>query len=197
MSCRGLFLAVPFIAVASVANAQSGVVSNAGSDFSVHGKFDNWTIYADNNRKTCLAESVDANGTVVQMGLTADRELGYFGVFTQADLAMDTGGDNSGMGKPDSLAKGEDPDGGGVNSAPLTITVNGNVYKGDGKALTAPLSGGYHGGYIPTNNPQFVSDIENGQTMIAFSDIGDGIAVDLTGTKKAIEEIKTCTAGLN
>lgn len=198
MSYRTTVLSVSFSVVASMAMAQDGVVSKEGSAFSVYGKVDNWTIYADQNKKSCLAESVDAAGTVLQMGLTENRELGYFGVFTQQELPFATPpADSSGMGKPDDPTKGEDPDGGALNSVPLTITLNGHVYEGKANKMTEPLSNGYRGGYIPTNNPEFVSDLENGQTMIAFSDLGDGIAVDLTGTKKAIEEAKACTAKLN
>lgn len=175
MFFKKIVLAIPFTAIAATAWAQSGVISQEGSGFSVYSEVENYKIYANSDRKTCLAEAVDANGTVVQMGLTESRELGYIGVFTQADIL---GGDDA-------------------TTAPLVITVNGNVYTGEGQEEMQNLAGGYHGGYILANNPRFVSDIENGQTMIAFSDRGDGIAVDLTGTKKAIEDASACTASLN
>lgn len=175
MHFRHIILALSLGSMASAAWAESGVISKQGSGFAVYGEVENYTIYANAERMTCLAEAVDAAGTVVQMGLNKDRDLGYIGVFTQADIY---GGD-------------------APKDAPLVITVNGNVYTGEGEMETKRLARGYHGGYILANNPNFVADIENGEAMIAFSDRGDGIVVDLNGTKKAIEEASACTASLN
>ncbi len=174
MTLRTAIVAASLVVVAPAVWAQSGVVPKGSDTFSIYQEFDNWTIYEDHDRKSCLAEAVDSNGTVVQMGLTENHDLGYFGVFTQMDLATD----------------------GAPAEVPLTITVNGNVYSGTGHSVTQKLSNGYHGGYIPANNPKFLSDIENGQTMIAFSDLGEGIAVGLAGTKQAIEAAKACTMKL-
>ncbi|MFV0383733.1 hypothetical protein [Paracoccus sp. (in: a-proteobacteria)] len=161
-------------AVAMLAGVASAQVLSPGTDsFEQVGEAGPWIIYADVQRQSCLAEGQDSNGNVVQMGLTADHSLGYVGVFTPVDLGITAGEQD------------------------ITITVNGNAYSGKAMMREHGLSEGYQGGYFVANNPDFVADMEAGQTMLAFSDTnGEGVAIDLTGSHAAIEAARACTAQL-
>lgn len=163
-------------AVTAIATAASAEVLSPGSDsFSEVAKEGPWTIYADANRKSCLIEGTDGAGTVVQMGLTSDKTLGYVGVFTRADVGLKDGADT-----------------------PITIVVNGNAYSGTAKTREHGLTEGYQGGYFVANNAQFIEDMMAGQAMLAFADkSGNGVAFDLTGSRKAIEAAASCTQQLS
>lgn len=54
--------------------------------FSEFGEVEDWTIYADADTKTCLAERVDEVGKVMQMGVTKDYDYAYVGIVTLADI---------------------------------------------------------------------------------------------------------------
>ena len=156
----------------SVANAE--VLSPGSDNFTEVGKEGPWTIYADANRQSCLIEGLDGAGNVVQMGLTSDHSLGYVGVFTPADVGLANGGTQE-----------------------ITIGVNGHAYSGEVKMREHGLADGYQGGYFLANNPQFVEDMMVGQVLIAFAnDSGQGVEVDLTGSRAAIEAAASCTQSL-
>ncbi len=176
-----------------------GVLAKSGDQFSLHSTVGNWRILADHTKMSCLAESVDANGNVVQMGLSDNREFGYLGVFTKMTLEqlgfnLPAEADSKAMGKPTDPTKGESP----VEwPQELTILVNGHTYSGAMNSTQAELSDGYHGGFILANNPDFAKDVAMGQTMVAFTNVGNGVAIDLTGTHDAMEAAKACTEGLS
>lgn len=146
-----------------------------GSDaFTEYKKSGPWTIFADSERKSCLIEHVDADGTAIQMGLTSDRALGYVGVFTDKDVGM--------------------PD---VKDADITIEINGHIYAGRSHEMKRKLSDAYKGGYFLVNNPEFVSDLENGTSMTVVGDkTGAGVKISLDGTKAAIEEAIACSQAM-
>ena len=52
-----------------------------------------WTVYANQTRGDCLIVheyGPDATGAV-QMGVTANQEVGYLGVFTKRDIGLQSG----------------------------------------------------------------------------------------------------------
>ena len=131
-----------------------------------------WTIYADATRGSCLAERVGPEGNVMQMGLTKNQADAYVGVFTPAAMDFD-------------------------RSQPIQIAVDGRVFEGKSHGIRSrKLGGEYFGGYIVTNNPDLVNAIAEGSELVAFPERRGLFVIDLTGTKAAIEEIRTCTVGL-
>lgn len=162
-------------AIAFSATAGHAEVLSPGSNtFEKFADAGPWAIYADVNRKSCLIEGLDSNGTAVQMGLTSDHNMGYVGVFVPQNVPLNNNG-----------------------SEEITILVNGNAYSGTVQPREHGLADGYHGGYFLANNPQFLADLRAGNAMIAFADAsGNGVSVDLAGSAAAIDQAAACTSQL-
>jgi len=159
------------LACAGAALAQSPI-PQSGDDMSIYKEMDQWTIYGDASRGSCLAERVDSVGNVMQMGLTKDKSAGYIGVFTMAETDI-------------------------KKSQPIEIAVDGQIFTGESYGISSKkLEGDYSGGYVMSDSPDFVDAIANGKELVAFPEKTGVFKVDLTGTKAAIEEIRACTAGL-
>ena len=58
------------------------------------------------------------------------------------------------------------------------------------------LQGDYKGGHVLTNKPDMEKVIAEGRELVAFPDTPVAFAIDLTGTKRAIEEARKCNAEL-
>lgn len=158
-------------AMASVAWAEDPL-PKSGDDLTVFKQMGEWTIYADVTRGSCLAERVDSEGNAMQMGLTKDGSAAYLGVFTPAEVDF-------------------------KRSDPIAIAVDGKIFEGMSYGVRSKkLAGEQHGGYIITNNPDLIDAVANGSKLIAFPEKLGVFVVDLTGTKSAIDEIKTCSAGI-
>jgi hypothetical protein len=152
---------------------QDSPIPKSSDAFTVYGVVDDWTVYADADTKTCLVERSDDQGNVMQMGLTTDRNYAYVGIFTLADIDIK---------KEQSIA----------------VAVDGAVFFGEAYGIKSKkLQGDYAGGYILTNNPEMVSAIAEGRELIAFPENPVAFIVDLTGTKRAIEEARKCKAEMN
>lgn len=146
----------------------SGVLPSSGDAFTVYSEVENWTIYSDSTTGTCLTERADSEGNVVQMGLTKDHSYGYIGVFTTADVEIKSKQD-------------------------VAIAVDGSVFAGESHGIKSKkLVGDYKGGYILADNPDFINAIENGSELVAFPEKTGAFVVDLSGTKRAIEETRKC-----
>jgi len=162
------------LTVAGAALALAGTAAFAdpipqSSDaFSVYAKDADWTIYADASTKTCLGERVGPEGNVIQMGMTQDKGEAYIGVFTKADIGIQ-------------------------DDQPIEIGVDGTIFTGTSRGIVSgELKDGYHGGYVVTNNPDFVNAVANGKELVAFPEKTGVFMVNLDGTKKAIEQIEAC-----
>jgi len=160
-------------ATGAIAKDEVAVLPGADSVFVKWGEESGWTIYADESRGTCLIERVDEAANVVQMGLTEVRSVGYLGVFTKADL---------------DLKEGEDP---------VVIAFDDAIYTGMATAKTKNLPDGYKGGYILTDDPEFVEKVERKYEMIVFPEKEYAIIIKLDGSMKAIEAARKCFAELN
>lgn len=152
--------------LASQVAVASDVLPSSDSTFRMWGEESGWNVMVDEGRNTCLAERVFENGGVIQMGLTRDHEFGYFGVFT----------------KNAEVKKKED----------IILSLGGNLYTGEARGKTKNLADGYVGGYVLTNNPNFVNDVMNQREMIIFPEETYAWLVSLDGTKKAIEAARKC-----
>ena len=65
-----------------------------------------WTVYANQTRGDCLIVRQDGPSSV-QMGVTANQEVGYLGVFTKADIGLQNG-----------------------NTSDIFVSIDGHLYKG-------------------------------------------------------------------
>lgn len=156
---------------AVLADTDSPIPSSADA-FAVYKEMELWTIYADGDTKTCLAERVDDAGNVFQMGLTKDHQYGYVGVFTLADVKI-------------------------KDSQEIEVIVDGKVFVGKSYGIkSSKLRGDYAGGYALTDSPEFVDAVANGQVLVAFPEKEGLFVVDLTGTKAAIEATRACNKEL-
>jgi len=129
-----------------------------------------WTVYANQTRGDCLIVhdyGPDAMGAV-QMGVTPnDKEIGYLGVFTKADIGLQSG-----------------------TQSPIVVSIGGKLYSG--VSTTADAKGGYSGGYILTDDPKFKRDVAKKYNMTVFPDTKGAFVVDLKGTFKAMAVGRKC-----
>ena len=153
---------------AGFAQASDGVLPPADATFTKWGEVEGWTLYQVAERKSCMAERVDANGNVLQMGLTPDHSLGYLGIFTQADIGLQGGKED------------------------IFLDLDGNLYKGQIQKKSKHLSNGYTGGYVLAKDAQFIEDVMKKYEMSVMPEHENSFTVDLKGTFKAIEEARKC-----
>ncbi|MEX0284847.1 MAG: hypothetical protein AB3N23_09570 [Paracoccaceae bacterium] len=160
-------------ATTAFAKDEVGILPNADSLFQKWGEESGWTIYADRSRNSCLIEKTDESGNVVQMGLTEVRSVGYLGIFTKADI---------------DLEEGEDP---------VIVAFDDAVFTGMATRKTKHLPDGYKGGYVLTDDPQFVDLVQRKYEMIVFPGEEYAIAINLDGSMKAIDAARKCNEDLS
>jgi hypothetical protein len=130
-----------------------------------------WTVYANKTRGDCLIVhdyGENAQGAV-QMGVTADQDVGYLGVFTKADIGVQAGAQSG-----------------------IFVSIGKNVY--GGVVTSTKAEGGYSGGYILTDDPNFKRDVAKQYTMIVFPETVGAFEVDLKGTFRAMAAGRKCLA---
>lgn len=76
----------------------------------------------------------------------------------------------------------------------ITIAVNDKLYVGSSTTVSRSLSGGFKGGYIVFDNPQFVSDLEEAREFVAFPGAPYTVTVKLKTPKNAIDRARECMA---
>lgn len=148
-----------------------GVISPGSDGFTKYGEVEGWNIYVDIERKSCLIESVDSVGNVVQMGLTVDHSVGYLGVFSKNAAG---------------IRKGQKEE--------VIVAIDGNVYSSKATGMKGNITEGYSGGYILANNAAFIDDLAKKHTMTVFPETEAAFIVNLAGTYKAMEEGRKCNA---
>ena len=160
--------------IAGAAVAVTFVSTAAIADtFEKYGEVEGWKVYIDNEKQSCLIENVDAAENVVQMGLTTDRSVAYVGVFVKGDT---------------DIKKGE--------KEAVVISLDGNIYFGEAMGMRGNITKGYSGGYVLSDDPQFVDDIARKHVMTVFPEKEYVFQVNLEGTYKAIEMIRECNQKL-
>jgi len=149
--------------------------TSAGAEtFKKFGEVEGWKVFIDNEKMSCLIEKVDEAENVVQMGLTTDRNVAYIGVFTKGKTDLKSG-DKEGV----------------------VIDVDGNLYLGTTTAMRGNITKGYSGGYVLSDDPQFIEDIARKYVMTVFPQKNYAFAVNLEGTFKAIEMARECNKSLS
>ncbi|TIT51977.1 MAG: hypothetical protein E5W75_06310 [Mesorhizobium sp.] len=129
-----------------------------------------WTVYANQTRGDCLIVRQDGP-SAVQMGVTANQEVGYLGVFTKVDIGLKNG-----------------------NTSEIFVSLDGHLYSGVATSTSGELKGGYSGGYILTDDPKFKRDVAKKYTMTVFPNTKGTFVVDLKGTFKAMAVGRKCLA---
>jgi hypothetical protein len=127
-----------------------------------------WTVYANQTRGDCLIVKSFGPGSV-QMGVTANQDVGYLGVFTKEDIGLQNGTESK-----------------------IFISIDGNLYGGVSTSTSGELTRGYSGGYIFTNDPNFKRDVAKKYKMIVFPETKGAFVVDLKGTYKAMATGRKC-----
>lgn len=148
--------------------AQENPLPKASDKLVRFGKdIEGWTVYANKTRGDCLIVSSVGQGAV-QMGVTADQSIGYLGVFTKLDIGVQNG------------------------VKEIFVDIDGHLYAGVVTTTTGQLEGGYSGGYILTDNPDFKRDVAKKYTMTVFPQTQGAFVVDLKGTYKAMAAGREC-----
>lgn len=160
--------------VATTAAAILFVASSAGADtFQKFGDVEGWNVFIDNEKKSCLIEKSDDAGNVVQMGLTTDRGVAYLGVFTKAKTGIKSG-----------------------QKEAVLVDIDGNLYVGEATGMRGNITKGYSGGYVLSDDPQFIDDIARKYVMTVWPEEEYTFSVNLEGTFKAIEMVRECNKSL-
>ena len=141
----------------------------AESKFTHFGSVEGWNVFLDHEKNSCMIEAKDDFDNVVQMGLTADRGVGYIGVFTKAET---------------NIKKGQ--------KEAVAVLLGENLYVGEATGMRGNITDGYTGGYLLTDDPEVVTAIQKEYTMAVFPEKDYGFIVDLKGTYKAIEMGREC-----
>ena len=128
-----------------------------------------WTVYKNQTRGDCLIVRTDGPNAV-QMGVTADQSVGYLGVFTKVDIGLKSG-----------------------TQSQIFVSIDGHLYAG--VATQTDAKGGYTGGYILTDDPNFKRDVAKKYTMTVFPQTKGEFVVDLEGTFKAMAMGRKCLSG--
>lgn len=145
--------------------------ASAQDKFAFYAEVEGWNIFKDNEKLSCFIEQSDELGYVVQMGLTDQRDIGYVGVFTNRDVDI----------KRDDKKE-------------IGIILGDNVYLGQSTGMRGNITEGYVGGYVITDDPQFVEDIKQQREMVVFPETNYSFSINLHGTKKAIEAAVKCNS---
>jgi hypothetical protein len=127
-----------------------------------------WTVYANQTRGDCLIVRQDGP-SAVQMGVTANQDVGYLGVFTKVDIGLQNG-----------------------TQSEIFVSIAGHLYSGVATTTSGQLAGGYSGGYILTDDPNFKRDVAKQYEMIVFPQTKGTFVVDLKGTYKAMAMGRKC-----
>jgi hypothetical protein len=127
-----------------------------------------WTVYADQTRGDCLIVREYGPGSV-QMGVTANQDVGYLGVFTKEDIGLQNG-----------------------NKSAINVSIDGRLFSGVATSTNGELKGGYSGGYILTDDPKFKRAVAKRYKMTVFPETRAAFVVDLKGTYKAMAKGRKC-----
>ncbi|MDQ0318838.1 hypothetical protein QO002_000976 [Pararhizobium capsulatum DSM 1112] len=157
-----LIAATSVVLLSATAAYAENPVPKASDVLVKYGEVEGWTVYANQTRGDCLIVRDFGLGSV-QMGVTANQEVGYLGVFTKVDIGFQ---DN---------AKSE-----------IFVSMGGHLYAGVATSTHGELKGGYSGGYILTDDPNFKRDVAKKYEMIVFPETKGTFVVDLKGTYKAM-----------
>ncbi|MEP2530113.1 hypothetical protein [Shimia sp.] len=164
----GTTAAAMMLAASLATAADENVLPTSGDSIETFLSSKYWTVFKNKTRGSCFIEWRSQN-SVVQAGLTASQTAGYLGAFL----------------KDFEPAEGEHQ---------TSILLNGNRYVGTATTVSRSLSGGFKGGYIVFDNPNFVRDLEEAREFVAFPESPRTVTVKLKTPKNAIDRARECMA---
>lgn len=156
------------VLAATAALADDNPLPRANEDIVEYGAVEGWTVFANKTRRNCYISRVFGSGAV-QMGVTSDPQIGYLGVFTKEDIGIRNG-----------------------KKSEIFVSIGGTLYGGVSTGLKGDVQGGYSGGYILTNSPEFKTAVAKQYDMIVFPETVGAFGVDLKGTYKAMDMGREC-----
>lgn len=127
-----------------------------------------WEIAVNANMGPGCLVTKTVDHLQVQLGINAlaAEKTGYMAVFTRADVPV---------------AQGE--------VVPVAFEVGGKSYEG---VAFGERMEGFHGAWVPVNNPEFVYELAKQETMsIAVADLAP-VEVSLAGTDAAFQAMREC-----
>ena len=129
-----------------------------------------WDIYNPEGRLGCMMERVVDNGYFVRMGMIEDtKAFGYLAVYTQDENLKVYGN---------------------VVGEEVVFDLDGKRFRG--KTVQRLLAGGWRGGSVRANNPDFGEALAKAYVLTLNPDGDNPIEISLDGTLKAIEETRAC-----
>jgi hypothetical protein len=162
-------IAATSVALSSAMAAYAQAPVPKASDVLVkYGEVEGWTVFTNQTRGDCLIVRDYGSGSV-QMGVTANQEVGYLGVFSKEDIGLKNG-----------------------TKSEVFVSIGGHLYGGVATSTHGELKGGYSGGYILTDNPEFKRAVAKKYEMTVFPETKGAFVVDLKGTYKAMAMGRKC-----
>ena len=137
--------------------------------FTVYGTVGDWTVYADNQRHSCLVEKLFNDGEyVLQMGATPDETKGYLGVFTTADVKQ-------------------------FRRQNVVLDIDGKQFPA--KAIgtkSRKLQGNYKGSYVPVHTRALADALAGGTILTVVPAKSFSFELPLDGLGAAMAEGSAC-----
>ena len=131
-----------------------------------------WDIYAPEGRLDCMMERVVDNGYFVRMGKIKDtQKFGYLAVYTKDENLKVYGN---------------------VSGDEVVFDLDGKRFRG--KTTQRLLAGGWRGGSVKANNPDFGEALAKAYVLTLNPDGDNPIEISLDGTFKAIAETRACVS---
>ncbi|AXI47121.1 hypothetical protein C1J03_14515 [Sulfitobacter sp. SK012] len=145
----------------------TSVASASGTDTKVFETFGEWTIMIrSGDPVACYATRMGEDGSEVQIGVEPDLQGGYFAVYNSAWTHIKEGDVGS-------------------------VEFNFGTSRFGGEAV-GKTENDIPGGYAFFDNPAFVEEFANRQTVKVIGTSGAVFEMDLTGTKKAVTGVLAC-----
>ncbi|MDK3075871.1 hypothetical protein QO034_22720 [Sedimentitalea sp. JM2-8] len=131
------------------------------------GQEGDWRIDVDPDAGPgCLMSRTFENGMIVELGYAADRNGGFFAVYSPDWTQLETG-----------------------ESGKVEFHFDDVGFGGD---VDLVEKNGLKGGYAFFDNPEFVTEFAKRNKVMVFGPNGGKIDVSLKGTSRAIKAVKAC-----
>jgi hypothetical protein len=162
------------LGISSGLAAAALVATSATAEIKKYGEAAGWEIAVNEEMGPgCLIEK-RGEGWQVQLGVdaTSSEKTGYMAVFAKADMPAGAG-----------------------EALPVDFEVGGETFKEDAFGEKLDMFRrieGFHGAWVPVNNPDFVYDLAKEETMKVIVEGNDPIEVSLAGTDAAFDAMREC-----
>ncbi|MCP4385863.1 MAG: hypothetical protein GY798_31375 [Hyphomicrobiales bacterium] len=146
-----------------------GMSPAVAADLVPWGSAGDWEILIDPAvGNGCLAQKAFEDGTVVQIGANPARKGGFLAAYNAAWTDIEEGATGS-----------------------VTMEFPEAAFAGE---VVGVMSNGLPGGYAFFDNPNFTDEFTRRTSVVVTGESGRSIEIDLGGTTKAVESVRTCQA---